>query len=414
MANGIRLFYGACVFIYIIHGVLSGYDQDVFSNILTFLDGLKQFRSTTRPVQNVSDVLDIKASWNLVSVIDFDETSGFIEVSGYLTLSWKPTAYADILTADFNASENTQNTDMWKPSILLVNSLKYYDEVGSDTKIRIEYDFTTQTCTWKPWMITKVACSPNVQYYPFDKQSCALRFSIWGYKSSEVKLKPTSSDWMFAFFEENGEWVVSNTTVESFDVDGVSTIDFKIDLTRRPLYYIINLLAPVVLLGVLNSFTFLLPIASGERIGFSVTCFLAYVVLLNTIMLYLPTSSTPFSNLSYYTFIMMLFSAGVCLTTIFTIRIHHKDEGSQVPKCVASLFRCLMCKCFGQKEKKRPRSDTGTIGDAVTSNEDETWEVTWAEIASFFDTLLFLGFFGGQAFFSVGYLLPLFFISDSE
>lgn len=377
-------------------------------------------RQTVRPINDTSTTLYVTADWNLVSITDFDEINGFIEVSGYLGLAWTASGYQDIVgVVD---SENFLNTLIWKPPILLVNSVKYYDEIGSDSSIRISYNFETKVCTWRPWLITKVACSPNVKYYPFDKQSCALRFAVWGYNSSAVTLQPSSGQWSFDFFEENGEWSVEQTTVNSDIISDTSVIEFKIELSRRPLYHVINLISPVVILGIVNSFTFLLPIASGERVGFSVTCFLAYVVFLNTIMSILPTSTNPFSYLSYYTFIMMVFSAGVSLTTIVTVRIHHKED-KKVPEFLSCLYHCFSCKCRQYCTKHPSKGKTLkvkanqiTVVEAieksvsmVTDEEEEQIIVTWPVVAGLLDKILFFLFLGGQIFFSMAYLLPLFF-----
>lgn len=411
-------------------------NADVESSVREIIDQFYDVQAV-RPVENPSDTVDVNISWNLVSINDFDETNGFIEVSGYVTLEWNMTAFT--AAVKYNGTENVSNNKLWKPPVLLVNSLKHYDEIGSGSNIKVVFDFSTRRCTWKPWVISRVACSPNVQYYPFDKQSCSLKFAVWGYNSEEVRMTPKSLTWTFDYFEENGEWFVNDTSAESYDENNISTAEFKVSLSRRPLYYVINLIAPVVLLGVLNSFSFWLPVASGERIGFAVTCFLTYVVLLNTIMNYLPTSSTPFSNLSYFTFIMMVFSAVASLLTIFTVRIHHKDEEGKVPRWLAKIFFCCGCKCCCSSSNKTKRNKVKPSNNVTTIWEDEPsvsdWSesttntnntdnvsgddenndadnVKWSDVAPFLDKLMFVSFLGGQIFFSVAYLSVLFVSSD--
>ena len=78
-----------------------------------------------------------------------------------------------------------------------------------------------------------------------------------------------------------------------------------------------------------------------------------------------------------------------------------------------------MCKfCCKEDSQVRPIRNNNVVtvtddwSDEVTSvqtsvTDDNERELTWAEIASFFDTLMFFGFLTGQIFFSIAYLVPL-------
>lgn len=397
----------------------------------TSYDGL----DAVRPTADSTIPMDVTIDWNMISINDFDETNGYIEVSGFATLEWIADAY-DASTMEI--TELLRNEKMWTPSVVLVNALKSYEAIGYDTSVKVRVNLKTKTCKWQPRVITRVACSPNVQYYPFDRQTCVFRFAAWGYNDSEVKLTAKNSEWGFLYFEENGEWEVEETSSDTTVVGDSSTVDFKIVIVRRPLYYVINLIAPVILLGVLNAFAFLLPAESGERVGFSITCFLAYVVLLNTIMGFLPTSASPLSYLSYYTFIMMMYSAGVSLMTIVTIRIHYKSEHDQIPRVLCAFYRCFTCRICDISSPSRVhvrRSLPTNQVEKFTQDCSSSWdvpdnaidkhetvsestecatedtvedEVSWKKIAAFLDFLLFLGFLGAQVFFSVAYLVPIF------
>lgn len=405
--------------------------SETFTTVKDEVDGVVLTPSfdgldTVRPVADSAETLNITIDWNIVSIIDFDETNGFIEISGFVSLEWVPSAYTP---STLDITELVRNDKMWTPSIILVNSLKTYEIIGYDTSVKVRVNLGTLHCQWQPWVITRIACSPNVQYYPFDRQTCSFRFSVWGYQDSEVKLTTKNSEWGFLYFEENGEWKIETTSSETNLVGSISTVDFKIELVRRPLYYVINLIAPVILLGAVNAFTFLLPVESGERVGFAITCFLAYVVLLNMIMGFLPTSAAPLSYLSYYTFMMMVFSAGVSVMTIITIRVHYKTEQDHVPAAIALFYRCLTCKVCKRKGQTADRVRTVTPSTASVSwdddseniirqesvtnrthskDKDEQAKVSWKQIAVFLDFLLFCAFLGGQSFFSVAYLVPIF------
>lgn len=57
------------------------------------------------------------------------------------------------------------------------------------------------------------------------------------------------------------------TTSEIFQSGGSDFIKFEITIERQPLYFTFNIGLPILLLGVLNGFVFLLPAESGERVG---------------------------------------------------------------------------------------------------------------------------------------------------
>lgn len=80
-------------------------------------------------------------------------------------------------------------------------------------------------------------------------------------------------------YKEIGEWDIVGT--EAWDKAlGVYSIYFKIRLKRRPMFICLTVVFPLILLGVLSIFVFVLPPESGEKVGFSVTVFLSFAVFL--------------------------------------------------------------------------------------------------------------------------------------
>jgi len=49
--------------------------------------------------------------------------------------------------------------------------------------------------------------------------------------------------------------------------DGSDFVRFQITIEREPLYFTFNVALPILLLGLLNGFVFVLPAESGERVG---------------------------------------------------------------------------------------------------------------------------------------------------
>ena len=399
---------------------------DLEGVFITVLDKIAD-KQTVIPVPNTNSTMEVTLDISLASVNDFSEHGGYLEISGNLQLNWTDATATPQKT---NISVLLSSSKLWKPPLLLVNSMKGTSEIGDATS-KIRCNILTWKCEWQPWIVLRGACTPDVRFYPFDRQNCLFKIGAWGHTASELTLTASRSDWDMELFEENAEWTVESTSSASYVQNNVSFVEFSIELKRIPTYYVINLIAPVILLAVVNVFVFVLPAECGERVSFSVTCFLSFVVLLNIIMSFIPSSSTNLAYLCYYTFIMMIFSCGMSLATLFTLWIHFKlDNGSNVPTALVGFMYVLTLQCF----KDRPARDRkvtrvipiniieGNLDDDIPGTEyskikqtlsqdepnvEEKYTVSWKQVASVMDIFFFLGFLGAQIFYSIAYLLPI-------
>ena len=367
-------------------------------------------KQTLIPMEYSNQTMNVTLDMFLASLNSFDELGGYLEISGYLNVLWTATSVA---RSTANISVLLTSPAIWKPPLLLVNSIKGTAEIG-DTTSKIRCNLMSWECLWKPWMVLRGACTPDARFYPFDRQECAFKIAAWGHTKDELKLRSTKSEWNLELFEENAEWTIEGTSSENYNQHNMSFGEFKIKLKRIPMYYVINLIAPVALLALVNIGVFILPVESGERVGFSMTCFLSFVFLLTSIMGFIPSSSANVAYLCYYTFIMMVFSCGMSLATVFTLWIHFKSENSnnKVPFVLYGLVYILKCQCFcfdtsqsGTGSPDQPSLPTNNVANDV--EDDVRFKVSWKDVASIMDNFFTLGFLGAQIFYSVAYLLPI-------
>lgn len=59
-------------------------------------------------------------------------------------------------------------------------------EVTLMTKATLKY---TGEVFWEPPAIYKSSCEMNVEYFPYDEQSCFMKFGSWTYNGAQVDLK---------------------------------------------------------------------------------------------------------------------------------------------------------------------------------------------------------------------------------
>jgi len=102
------------------------------------------------------------------------------------------------------------------------------------------------------------------------------------------------------------------------------TIAFTIILKRRYAFYVFQVVAPAMVLPFMNVFTFLIPIGSGERLGYCVSLFLSFIVLMEIISDSVPKVSSPLSYLQLYIHINFGLAMLATVLSIITSYVYHQ------------------------------------------------------------------------------------------
>ena len=93
----------------------------------------------------------------------------------------------------------------------------------------------------------------------------------------------------------SGEWEVNelpaNTVLENIENETYNSIYFGLKLTRKPKYYVINVVAPTLCLSLLVLLVLRLPAESGEKISMGVTLLLSFAVYMLLVSDSIPTTS---------------------------------------------------------------------------------------------------------------------------
>lgn len=194
-------------------------------------------------------------------------------------------------------------------------------------------------------------------YFPFDLQTCVVSIKPALHAYTELKIETLIDTWDTSSLEDSGTWAVNSTSVYVSITDSKYQAYFTINIKRKPLFLSLVIVFPTLLLSLLSGFVFLLPSGSGERVGFGVTCFLAFVVLLQTIMSMLPEVSSPMSLLCYYVIVMLAFSVVLNVINIFLMRLHLNPTKSDVPRWLAYFIETITCKIWRRCCRKGLKGD---------------------------------------------------------
>jgi nicotinic acetylcholine receptor alpha-7 len=153
---------------------------------------------------------------------------------------------------------------------------------------------------WKPADTFRISCEADVSKYPFDEQTCNFPIVPWNYLPRELTILPLADHVNMECYIPHNVWEIKYTTVWKPCVEQQDVLVFKFILKRYSGFYLLNLIFPICVLGILNLFVFLLPPESGERVGNSITFLLSIVVFLTITSNSLPSTSEFMSLLGYH------------------------------------------------------------------------------------------------------------------
>ncbi|XP_035659354.1 5-hydroxytryptamine receptor 3A-like [Branchiostoma floridae] len=157
--------------------------------------------------------------------------------------------------------------------------------------------------------------------------------------------------------QQEGEW---NRKDKVF-ANGTKQACFAVHLQRIPLFHIATTVAPCVILVVLMTITFVMPLDKGDRISFGVTIQLSMVVSLVFVTEVLPVKGA----LPFFATLIVVCMGMMGLFLFFTIYIIslHDKEGSLSPMAKTVFLRYMArFLLLGDLTEKEAASDDGEAG----------------------------------------------------
>ncbi|CAG9559773.1 unnamed protein product [Danaus chrysippus] len=385
-------------------------------------DLLSNYNKLVRPVVNNTDVLRVCIKLKLSQLIDVNlknqimTTNLWVEQSWYdYKLRWEPREYGGVHML------HVPSDHIWRPDIVLYNNADGNFEVTLATKATIYHQGLVE---WKPPAIYKSSCEIDVEYFPFDEQTCVLKFGSWTadgnyevtlmtkatvyhngmvvwqppavYKSScsiDVEFFPYDvqtcvlklGSWTYDGFkvdlrhmdEQAGSNVVSmgvdlsefymSVEWDILEVPAVSInririvifvksvhdefedfymssnrpimnekfytccdepyldITFNITLRRKTLFYTVNIIIPCMGISFLTILTFYLPSDSGEKVTLSISILISLHVFFLLVVDIIPPTSLVVPLLGkYLIFAMILVSISICVTVV-VLNVHFRS-----------------------------------------------------------------------------------------
>ncbi|KAL4232136.1 Neuronal acetylcholine receptor subunit alpha-5 [Mactra antiquata] len=370
---------------------VSGYSGQDIAGVITYLFTNSSYNYRIRPVANHTTPVTVVVDFFLKSIVEFDEKAESLKTAGFLAAAWRD----EYLT--WNASEHNGVTsiflpqnEIWKPDLSLYNAFKTFTGLGSAfLQVKVTNDGSV---SWVPFQILQSTCSLDITYFPFDIQECSIKFSAWSYTRSEVDINMGNNGVILDEYEENASWTLQSTTYEEINSDEAAVI-FIVRLQRKPSFYMLNVLAPVILLSALNILTFCLPCSSGERASYAITVFLALAVFLSIVASELPKNSDNPSYISIYLTIMTTLSTIIVSVSIFEVRLIARSEKYPMGlafHCLVKFYRLVRCRSGSCRKNAVVDADLEEKKEpGLNDKNDNEPTNTWQEVVNAIDFFSF-------------------------
>ncbi|XP_070535236.1 neuronal acetylcholine receptor subunit beta-4-like [Ptychodera flava] len=214
-----------------------------------------------------------------------------------------------------------------------------------------------------------------MQYFPWDRQTCYLRFASTAYYSDEVRLNVQENLTVEEVVQyKNYEWKLTGISSEVevhknyVDLAFESLAIYGLEMERVPLYYLMNIVFPSNMMFLLSFCVFWLPPDCGERLSFAVSLLVALSVFQLLVGETLPTNANYGSLLG----MMLLFDMGMVASTVVmsTILLNIQRKGASRRSPSPWIRRIFLCRSSSSLERYRRSSTNKNIelGNVATSS----------------------------------------------
>ena len=375
-------------------------------------DKMIGYDRTLRPIRNQSLPMQVYVSFGVGAIVDLDEVTEKLMVSGIMTMqwrdeliSWNPAAY-DGIEMLLLPSET-----VWHPTLVLANPCDNVDVIHNEwTPVRYYYNGTAEFTLGN---IISSKCYVDTSFYPWDTQSCEILFAVLGYLLKEVEIQYLHNSSNRIYHIKHGQWKLSEMSASHGHVSQIPAIAAELILIRKPTFLIINIILPIIFMSYLNLLVFMLPVESGEKLSYAITVLLSIAVFLTLVGDNLPKNSNPISVLSFYLLAVFCLSIFIVFCTILSLHIYFKDDLVPVPSCLRYITRCcLCCKSKASRPSRAQRIQRPLRRQAYGRNEQiesiyyrgydrneqidnikfdrNEWYVTWPDVSVACDKISFV------------------------
>eukprot|EP00111_Clytia_hemisphaerica_P016044 TCONS_00047480-protein len=343
---------------------------------------MDEYNPEVRPVVNDRDIVNLTFEIALQQIVEVNEKEESLSISVFFrqywhdpNLMWDPLDYGNVTSTNFNPEM------LWKPDVALYNNVEKDVEFGGQldllkNRIIVYHDGNV---VWYSLGILNGKCPMNIRYFPFDTQICDFKFGPWTYHGHLVDIYPKRQVVDTAAYTIHSEWHlksaehIRNVAYYGCCVEPYPDVTVKIVLERRPLFYVLNLLLPMILIGVLTLLAFYLPAQSGERVSFAVTLLLAMTVFMLIVADMVPASSETIPLLGIFFTAVMVEMVLMVFSMCYVLKLHliQPDDGEEIGPFMRRFVYDFLSYKFGTRKR---RTDFARDEYKFHLQDSKTWD----------------------------------------
>ncbi|GFN80393.1 non-alpha nicotinic acetylcholine receptor subunit [Plakobranchus ocellatus] len=297
-----------------------------------------------RPVVNTNDTLNIRFNLALSQIINVDEVNQVMKTNVWLQvywydyqLKWDPAMYGNI------GSIRIKPDKVWVPDFVLFNNADGNFEVTYKSNCVL---YANSEVHWIPPAIYHSSCSIDVRYFPFDQQTCEMKFGSWTHKGKALKYSfyMNRNKLDLVDYLKSGSWDIIDcpgeivTYTDEISGEQKEQIVFQFVLRRKTLFYTVNLIIPCVLISFVTICVFALPADAGEKITLCISVLLALVVFLLLVSKILPPSLTIPLIAKYLLFTFIMNLVAIFSTVVIINRNYRTPRTHKMPNWIRVIF----------------------------------------------------------------------------
>ncbi|XP_074655702.1 uncharacterized protein LOC141909216 [Tubulanus polymorphus] len=307
------------------------------------------------------------------------------------TLTWNASDYGGVKTVHMFLK------DIWYPDIVVklgipkMISLRDNDE---STKVIVYFN---GTLFWYPAVRLSMSTPFDMTYFPFDSHNVTVEFESWTYSAEELKMVAMYDRVETSLFVASQEWNLVKTYayVAEFNIPSYPRLGrFRATflISRKPAYYVINIVIPLIAFSLLTQMVFLLPPESGEKISLSVTVLVTCSVFHLLLADLIPRTSKPPIIVIYITFMLMMLILSVILS-VCVIRISFRND-YPVPDWLRKLVDVIGRNSAAREAQGEVHAAAKDSTAPMTMTHARNDGQAWMRVAKMLDRLMFIIYLG--------------------
>ena len=186
-------------------------------------------------------------------------------------------------------------------------------------------------------------------------------------------------------------------------------LEYTLHLERHPTYYIIVILVPTILMGLISVLALILPPESGEKVSLAITVLLSQILELLVLSEILPASGEKdFPLIGVYVIFQIMMVALSVIECVLIAKIHfNADQGKPAPKWLLTLISeeknevSSRLNQMDQITRVETAEQTESNGDDEAQMNSKAASLAWSRMANIIDRVFLIGY---ASFLLIGFL----------